>query len=154
MSNKLRQENGYFIWTKGQRHKLSANFSSHEFDCQCSRPTCVEQKISIKLIEKIETVRTELGSPLYITSGFRCSDHQNDLRKELNTDKKQMTVPSGRVSQHELGNAADISPRTGTITQLRRIVEKVFDSIGVAKTFLHVDTRPKNAQGEKRIWQY
>lgn len=147
-------ENGYFVWKKTERHKIGKHFSTHEFDCQCSHESCVDQKISVSLIEKLDETRIELGSPLYVTSGFRCAAHQNDLRSELNKDGKTLTVPQGRVSQHELGNAADISPRTGTIIKLKRIVERVFDSIGVATTFLHVDTRPKTEANLKRIWKY
>lgn len=147
-------ENGYYIWKKGERTKLSKYFSTHEFDCQCIHKTCVDQKISVSLIENLNKIREDVGGPLNVTSGFRCARHQNDLRKQLNKDGKQLTVPTGSVSQHELGNAADVSPRTSTISILRKIVEKVFDSIGIAKTFLHVDTRPKRTDNTKRIWNY
>jgi hypothetical protein len=76
------------------------------------------------------------------------------LRNQLNSGKKSLTVVASKVSQHELGNAADISPRIGTISKLRKVVDLVFDSIGLAKTFLHVDTRPKKQDGSKRIWNY
>lgn len=150
----MRIENGYFIWNKGEREKLSDFFSTQEFDCQCHYKDCVIQKISIELINKLNLVRIESKSPLYITSGYRCNKHQNDLRKELNSGKKSLTVVASNISQHELGNAADISPRIGTVSRLRTIVEKIFDTIGLAKTFLHVDTRPKKQDGLKRIWNY
>ena len=150
----MRIENGYYIWNKGSKSKLGDYFSTNEFDCQCHYSSCVEQKISVDLINKLNLIRIEIGSPLYVTSGFRCSRHQNDLRKELNNGKKTLTVVAQTVSQHELGNAADISPRVISMTKLRKIVEKVFDSIGLAKTFFHVDTRPKKADGTKRIWNY
>jgi uncharacterized protein YcbK (DUF882 family) len=147
-------ENGYYVWNKGERVKLSDYFSTQEFDCQCHYSDCVEQKISEDLINKLSLVRIENKSPLYITSGFRCGKHQQDLRNQLNSGKKSLTVVASKVSQHELGNAADISPRIGTISKLRKVVDLVFDSIGLAKTFLHVDTRPKKQDGSKRIWNY
>jgi uncharacterized protein YcbK (DUF882 family) len=147
-------ENGYYVWNKGERHKLSQFFSTHEFDCQCSNKECVKQKISVDLIDKLNLVRIESKSPLYITSGFRCKAHQTSLREQLNKGKKTLTVVAAQTSQHELGNAADISPRLITIAKLRTIVEQVFDTIGLAKTFLHVDTRPKKQDGTKRLWDY
>jgi uncharacterized protein YcbK (DUF882 family) len=150
----MRLENGYYVWNKGERVKLSDYFSTQEFDCQCHYSDCVEQKISADLINKLSLVRIENKSPLYITSGFRCCKHQQDLRNQLNSGKKSLTVVASKVSQHELGNAADISPRIGTISKLRKVVDLVFDSIGLAKTFLHVDTRPKKQDGSKRIWNY
>jgi uncharacterized protein YcbK (DUF882 family) len=150
----MRIENGYFIWNKGEREKLSEYFSTNEFDCLCHYNDCVEQRISKDLINKLTLVRIENKGPLYVTSGFRCGNHQQDLRNQLNKGKSNLTVVASKVSQHELGNAADISPRIGTIAKLRSIVESVFDNIGLAKTFLHVDIRPKKQDGSKRIWNY
>ena len=150
----MRIESGYYIWNKGEREKLSEYFNTHEFDCQCVHNSCVEQRISQDLINKLTLVRIENKSPLHITSGFRCGKHQQDLRNQLNSGKKSLTVVASKTSQHELGNAADISPRIGTIAKLRKVVETLFDSIGLAKTFLHVDTRPKKQDGSKRIWNY
>lgn len=150
----LKIENGYYIWKKGERFKFGKYFSTHEFDCQCSYSTCVNQKISVTLITNLNDVREKSGGPISVTSGFRCAQHQNDLRSQLNKDGKQGTVPAGSVSQHELGNAADIVPRIGTLAKLRKIVEQLFNSIGIARTFIHVDTRPKRPDGSKRIWNY
>jgi uncharacterized protein YcbK (DUF882 family) len=150
----MRIENGYFIWNKGERFKMGDHFSSSEFECQCSYKSCVEQKISKELIDKLNLVRIEMGSPLYITSGFRCFKHQCDLRNEVNSGKTKLTVVASTVSQHELGNAADISPRVITMIKLRKIIEKLFDTIGLAKTFYHVDIRPLKTDGSKRIWKY
>jgi uncharacterized protein YcbK (DUF882 family) len=133
---------------------MGDHFSSSEFECQCNYKSCVEQKISKVLIDKLNLVRIETGSPLYVTSGFRCSKHQSDLRKELNSGKSNLTVVASKVSQHELGNAADISPRVITMAKLRKIIEKSFDSIGLAKTFFHIDIRPLKNDGSKRIWKY
>lgn len=79
---------GYYIWKKGERAKLSEYFSTSEFDCQCHHDTCVEQRISVDLINKLDLVRIESNSPIYITSGFRCSRHQQDLRDQLNSGKR------------------------------------------------------------------
>lgn len=146
----MRIENGYYIWNKGVRNKLGNFFQTNEFDCQCNYEDCVEQRISVDLVHRLDLVRSQAKSPLYITSGFRCSKHQMDLRNTLG----KHTIVASKLSQHELGNAADVSPRLITIPKLRNIIETFFDTIGLAKTFLHVDTRPKKEDGSKRIWNY
>lgn len=146
----LTQKDGYYIWNKGERFKLGDYFQTNEFDCQCRYDDCIEQRISIDLINRLNLIRNQAKSPLYITSGFRCSKHQNDLRNQLGSH----TVVASKLSQHELGNAADVSPRLITISKLKGIIETFFDTIGLAKTFLHVDIRPKRDDGSKRIWIY
>ena len=51
------EDKKYFIFNKGEKFKLSDNFSSHELECKCSRADCVEQKISVSLIEKLQKIR-------------------------------------------------------------------------------------------------
>lgn len=137
--------NKYFIWNKGDDIQLSKNFNSKEFDCQCTRPACVEQRISIDLVEKIELIRKEINQPLTITSGFRCFNHQQDLK-----DKGTVSTVIAQKSTHVLGDAVDIKiPKNNTIDTFLERCEKHFESIGIAKTFLHLDLRKG-----KRRWNY
>jgi len=130
-------------WKRGQNIKLSKNFSSNEFECSCGK--CVDQEIADTLIEKLQKLREALGGPIKITSAFRCADKQASLRASgIMTAKGKST--------HELGQAVDIY--FTDMVKLRNEVDKLFDSIGTAKGFLHVDIRPKKADGTKRIWIY
>lgn len=140
----LKEADGYYRWNKGEIFALSPYFSTNEFDCQCSYESCVEQRISKGLIGKLNDVRIETKKPLVITSGFRCSKHQADLRNSGTN-----TVVA-KISTHEKGDAADIRPVDRNMTGFLEITEKQFDSIGLAKTFLHVDMRT----GVKRRWNY
>lgn len=131
----------YFRWTKGDHRKLSENFSSGEFSCPCKRPECADQMIAILLIIKLQMIRDVLGEPITITSGFRCGDHQAEL-----TEKGYETARG--VSQHELGNAADIV--APSLQKLADLVPTKFKAIGYSNRFLHVDLRaPK-----ERAWKY
>lgn len=133
----------HHIWTKGQRVQLSPHFTSTEFDCPCTYPTCVEQKVSVDLLAKLELVRNECGFPISIVrgGGFRCSEYQNELRR-----RGYETAQT--LSQHELGNAAD--PRGRDTKRLQEVCQKHFLAVGLGRTKTHVDTRG----GRVRRWTY
>jgi uncharacterized protein YcbK (DUF882 family) len=95
------------------------------------------------LITKLDTVRIDINQPLIITSGFRCVKYQAFLRAA------GVNSVVAKKSTHELGDAADIVPQDGKIEKFESICAKQFDSIGLAKNFLHVDLRIG-----KRRWNY
>jgi zinc D-Ala-D-Ala carboxypeptidase len=138
----MKNDGNYFIWQKGAPPApLTKHFTTKEFDCSCSFPQCQEQRISIELIGFLELVRQEYGRPITVTSGYRCQWEQEDLRR------RGYETASGK-SQHELGNAADI--KGGQMPPLVPILEKYFKSIGLARTWAHVDTRADKL----RRWSY
>lgn len=140
----MRKENLYYIWNKDENHPINSYFTTKEFNCQCKYKNCREQRISVELLEKITKIREKCQNPVYITSAFRCENHQKDLRNQgVNT-----VVAS--KSQHEIGNAIDFKVKNHTISQLLPIVEQEFEAIGIANTFLHVDMR----KDKKRRWNY
>ena len=106
-SPKLREEDGYFIWNKGEVFKLSDHFSTKEMNCQCNYESCKEQRISKDLVSRLEKVRVEVGQPLIVTSAFRCHQKQEDIRAS-----GESTVVA-KKSTHELGDAADVVPKSG-----------------------------------------
>lgn len=130
-----------YHWSRGTNRNLSAHFTTKEFTCQCG--ICRDQRISEKLIEKLEEVRALYGRPIVVTSGFRCARHQAHLRG---------TLPPGYTakgkSQHEEGFAADVKGED--MQALYAAIEQVFKAIGLAKTFFHVDLRADKV----RRWNY
>lgn len=145
-SPKLKEENGYYIWNKGEVFKLSAHFSTKEMDCQCNYESCKEQRISVDLVERIENIRVDVNQPLVVTSAFRCGKHQEDIR-----NSGVSTVVAKKQSQHELGNAVDIRPKdkAGIRGPFLLICSHYFTTIGLSDKFLHVDTRKETIQ-----WEY
>jgi hypothetical protein len=134
---------GYFSWKKGSTELLdSEHFTAREFDCPCTHSACVTQKVSKELIQKLDRIRTAYGAPIKINGGFRCVAHEDDLREQ-----GYETVAAGKLSQHELGNAVDVS---GDMSKLLPLLEKEFQAIGVAKTWAHVDLRADRP----RRWSY
>jgi zinc D-Ala-D-Ala carboxypeptidase len=141
-SPKLKEEGDYYVWEKGQVFKLSDHFSTKEMDCRCKYESCKDQRISKDLINRLEKVRTEVGSPLIITSAYRCTEYQAHLRSA------GVNTVVAKKSTHELGDAVDAIPKKG-MEGFEDICAKHFDSIGLANNFLHLDTR----QGKRR-WKY
>lgn len=128
---------------KNESKQLSKHFNSKEFECPCS--VCDIQKISSKLLEKLEIVRETYGRAIRITSGYRCLDHNKAVGGKEN-------------SSHMDGIAVDITPQLLNVDELDALYEvcyNVFDNIGDgrSKHFIHVDDRDPKPTG-KRHWVY
>lgn len=129
-------------WKRGQLIQLSKHFTSTEFTCQCGH--CVDQMVDSLLIKRLETLREAIGGPIQILSGYRCPAHQAELLADPNYE----TV---KLSQHELGRAADIRPyKLGIMPTFEAEAAKLFHAIGAADTWLHVDMR----DDRQRRWTY
>lgn len=144
MDKELKTQDGYYIWKKNENLWINNWFKTKEFQCKCSNKECVDQKISVDLIQRLTAIREYTKSPMRITSAFRCSRHQEAIRKS------GVSTVVAKKSTHENGDAADISVSSLTIGSLLPIVEKQFKSIGVANNFLHVDLRDDKV----RRWKY
>lgn len=144
MSQTIKIENNYYIWDKGEILWLNNWFKTKEFECQCKNKDCIKQKISVELVKRLTIIREYTKSPMRITSGFRCTKHQEEIRNS------GVSTVVAKKSTHELGDAADISVSSLTILNLLPIVEKQFKSIGIANNFLHVDLR----DDQTRRWKY
>ena len=133
-----------YTWDKGEKTQINKYFNTSEFDCQCKHKECVKQQVSKQLIDNLTKVREECKLPIEITSGFRCSAHQKEMAEA------GVNTVVAKLSQHELGEAVDCRPKGMSIDAFYKIAEKRFKAIGVAKTFLHLDTRSDKI----RRWTY
>ena len=128
------------IYNRGDRVQLSDHFASTEFDCKCHDPGCVKTPISLLTVQLLEQIRLETGSPIHITSGYRCVIYNKKIGGVIN-------------SQHLLGKAADIVSRTHSPRQVQSIALKVLNRImgkdsgayGRYSSFTHIDSRAKRA---------
>ena len=102
-------------------------FKIEDFDCQESG----NNEMKPAFVRRLDALREACGFPFYITSGYR-DPEQHPIEKAKSTP-----------GTHAQGIAADIAVSGGT--QRRQIVSKAlemgFNGVGVAKTFVHVDTR-------------
>jgi uncharacterized protein YcbK (DUF882 family) len=102
---------------------LSAHFSSSEFADH--RTGAVN--VSVDLVAKLERLRTIVGKPIRIVSGYR-------------SQATNQAVGGARNSQHLYGRAADIPLGVATLAQAENAG---FTGIGVhGHWVVHVDVRP------------
>lgn len=144
----MKQENGYYIWNKGERVALSDHFGTQEFTCHCDFDNCKEQRIAEELITRLEWLREASNGPLSINSGFRCAEYQKKL-----VDEGVNTVVA-KKSTHELGDAADVASSPLQPLQLLDLAKFKFYSVGIGRNFLHLDLRPLHPDGTPRRWKY
>jgi Uncharacterized protein conserved in bacteria len=117
--------------------QLSEHFNEDEFRCKCCG-RLPEGGMDSELIDKLELLRTAVGKPLYILSGYRCEKHNTD-------------VGGAPRSQHLLGKAADVAAARIGVDTLARAAERAgFRGIGRYRKqgFVHVDVRPGKARWE------
>lgn len=61
------------------------------------------------LIERLDVIREKWGSPIIVTSGYR-------------NEKLNKAVGGSKTSYHRLGLAADIHPKSGSMTDLAKCI--------------------------------
>lgn len=134
---KKKLDKGFKIITRNNNYsesKLGKYFRVKDFMCNCG--SCDHNVISIDLIDKLNRLRHKIGRPIYVTSAYRCKDHNN-----LIGGKSQ--------SKHLIGIAADITVVDRQLyDKLVKEASRLFNGIGVYKdkNFLHVDIRKKKAR--------
>jgi len=69
------------------------NFTESEFKCPCG---CQSKPMDEGLISILQAIRTELGKPVKVTSGYRCQKYNDSLKGSIKT------------SDHIQGKSADI----------------------------------------------
>lgn len=118
------------------------NFSPEELMCRC----CGELDMKVELLTSIQALRNYIKVPLVRTSAYRCEKHN-------------IAVGGKPHSMHLTGQAIDISLnflRKTKVDDRERLHHKfiqmamhLFNGIGLATTFIHLDVR-KN----KALWHY
>jgi uncharacterized protein YcbK (DUF882 family) len=107
---------------------IAPHFKLSEFACPC----CKRVMLHPLLLKKLVEFREMIGKPIYITSGYRCSEYNQK-------------VGGIKSSYHLLGLAADIKIEGVSALDLLEIAEMIdFPGIGLyeKKNFLHLDVRP------------
>jgi len=117
------------------------NFSRSEFECRCGR--CGLASMDDQFMFKLQNLRTRLGFPFPITSGYRCPNY--------NTSR-------GFTQTHASGKAADIGVRGDRAWALLNELDGQFSGIGINqkgdKRFIHLDTLTPEEAPRPTIWSY
>jgi len=121
------------------------NFKPSEFVCK----HCNKLQISDIVLDFVQAYRQIAGKSVSITSGYRCSEHNNSVSS------------TGEDGPHTTGFAVDIGTNTQSQYQLLRFGLQYNPramGIGIAKTFTHIDFLTID-QGKKyvvrpNVWRY
>lgn len=101
-------------------------FKIEEFDCQETG----NNKMKPDFLEKVDELRGLCGFPLTVASGYRDPSHSIEVLKN-------------KPGTHTQGIAADLKIESANQRHilLTTAFKMGFTGIGIAKTFIHVDTR-------------
>ena len=107
--------------------QVSINFNLQEFNCPCCKRVIIHKDLLTNLIK----LRKLVKEPIYINSGYRCKAYNDQ-------------VGGTSKSYHTFGMAVDIIIKIGTLSDLVLYAKQAgFKGIGIYKTFIHLDVRPK-----------
>ena len=116
---------------------LTKNFNRAEYACKCG---CGRTDIKAELVRKVQEVRDILGKSIRINSGIRCIRHNGN-------------IGSAETSSHIDGWAADLQTKGSAARyEMLKAVMQVFDRVGIAKNFIHVDIDATKTAGV--VWTY
>jgi uncharacterized protein YcbK (DUF882 family) len=121
---------------------LSAHFSRSELQCRC----CGRLQIDSRLLDGLEKLRAQAGTPVVIHAGYRCPEHN-------------AAVGGVPRSEHTLGLAADIALPGLSLQRMYELALEVpqFAQGGIGvydEGFLHVDVREHRARWARVSGQY
>jgi len=108
--------------------QLTQHFNLREFQCH----HCGTVKLDPAVVIKLQAMRTELGCPLYVLSGYRCPTYNTQ-------------IGGAKGSYHMLGQAADVTDYKHSPDELAALGKKHgFTGIGryYQSNFVHLDTGP------------
>lgn len=112
-------------------------FTKEEFACPC----CGENYFDMNVAEMLDRARKLANIPFKITSGFRCTDHNE-------------SVGGSPTSSHLNGTAVDIECLNSAyrMIMVEELLAAGFSRIGVANNFIHVDYDLNKTQDV--LWTY
>ena len=106
--------------------------------------------MQLSFLLTLDRIREDYGSPLYVTSGWRCPDYNDEISS------------TGRSGPHTTGRAADIHVYGAEVSKLLPLlVKNGVTGIGLkqhgdhSSRFLHVDTLDALATRPRPwVWTY
>ena len=64
----------------------------HKLLCTCGHPECDKRSVRQWVLNKIQLVRDDLGMRMIVTSGGRCPNHPNEIKKKAPGDHQEQYV--------------------------------------------------------------
>ena len=57
--------------------------------CTCGHPDCDQRSVDQPSLNNLQKIRDDIGVPLIVTSGGRCSNHPNEITKKYPGDHQK-----------------------------------------------------------------
>lgn len=125
--------------------KGSKYFTYNEIKCKCGQ--CDGGQADPLFLKRIDILRDMFGAPLVSNSCIRCKDWNSAIKGSR--ESGHLYIPEGR-------KACAMDIRTTNMTGAEKlhllqciVICNFFNGIGIAATYIHVDTKPRKA-----LWTY
>lgn len=119
------------------------HFKPEEFACS----HCGKVFVDRDFMDKLEQTRVEYGAPIFVTSGYRCPEYNNEISS------------TGTDGPHTTGKAVDIHANSQDAHRLLYYALKNgFSGVGVNQKgankgrFIHLDTL--DVEPRPNLWSY
>jgi len=124
---------------RNSMQRVGRHFLRHEFDCPCG--VCLNTPVDSALIQMLDEIRDFYGTPLVVTSGYRCPAHNATVKG------------ASPRSYHQWGMAADfyvVGIHPAELLSHVRIRYGKTSGIGAYSNRIHLDSRGSMAYWDKR----
>lgn len=113
------------------------NFTRSEFECRCG---CGLADMDPDFMERLQQLRSRVAFPFTVTSGYRCPAYNASI---------------GGAVPHPTGKAVDFATNGPQRFELMAEAAKFgFTGVGLAKTFIHLDTLGADEAPRPTSWTY
>lgn len=110
--------------------------------CTCGHINCDKRSVSQEHLDRVQKTREKLGHSLSVTSGGRCPNHPNEVKRSTPADHQKQQGCDVAVTGATRGNVVNAGVQSGC------------NAIGVAKTFVHLGYRADLPKGHITMWVY
>lgn len=125
-------------------------FTLEELKCKCGKCKSTGEEMDVTYMHKVDLLRQVYGSPLTVSSGYRCPAHNSEVST------------TGQKGPHTTGKAIDFSISLEAAYRLIYIALQLdFTGIGIKQAgasehrFIHIDgLRAPDGFPRPRIWTY
>ena len=119
-------------------YKYCKNFTLQEFKCECNGKGCTgyPAELNATLLKNLQSVRTQYGVAMIITSGMRCKWYNSRISGSI------------KNSKHLSGNAVDFySSKTKTLTQRKSMIDRIIKMSSISYVYCNGYWRTKWRKG-------
>ena len=124
---------------------VTPHFKVAELECHCG---CGQMGMEDDMLRVLEEIRTEMKRPLYLSSAYRCIDHNNSVSEVKN-------------GPHTLGKAVDILISGADCLRLLDSARKHgVSGVGLSqrgehkRRFCHIDILSPDDAPRPAVWTY